>query len=391
MWKDETFPDEQYNGIQDGEDGQEHVSRPPSSASSMAGDPGFEMDDNDSEEEEAKPAPSAFKKKHGKREQKVLNEKPRWESPEIDDVKPTAGGKTAKPDGLKSNGKKPTSGKEGEEARWPLVAQCIPYVHNKISITRQPTALRSIVTIGRKEAIGNMLTADPFSTSVDFKEKMEKMFLKIAKDSKQAEICERLKKDPAYMSAVCTIGTAIPVVVSHFRLAGLKVPDCQKKAASLCEENLFHYGVTEDGKVIDHQPFLNPVILEVLVLTWGKQFILRTYGKLFVSSFPDDPVKKEERELPAAMVALAATAVGSVLQDWRAGSRPHKYSDFDADNVAQFNSLFDTLNSIKTGNRVCYHRLMADLFIGTFSANTAPVTMNTNDAMSHIDFSKMAT
>ncbi|KAJ7582343.1 hypothetical protein C8J56DRAFT_957555, partial [Mycena floridula] len=378
MWKDKTFPDEQYNGIQDGKNGQEHVSHPPSSASSMSGDPGFEMDDDDSEEEEAKLAPSAFKKKHGKCEQKVLNEKPRWESPEIDDVKPKASDKTAKPDGLKSNGKKLTSGKEGEEAHWPLVAQCVPYAHNKISITHQLMTLQSIVTIGCKKAICNLLTADPFSTSVNFKEKMKKMFLKIAKDSKQAEIHKYLKKDPAYMSAVCTIvtgqvslkrgnvkGMAIPVIVSHFRLTGLKVPDYQKKVASLCKENLFHYGVTEDSKVIDHQPFLNPVILEVLVLTWGRQFILRTYGKLFVSSFPDDPVKKEERELPAAMVALAATAVGSVLQDWRAGSRPHKYSDFDADNVAQFNSLFDTLNSLKTGNWVCYHRLMADLFIGT--------------------------
>ncbi|KAJ7592242.1 hypothetical protein C8J56DRAFT_932786, partial [Mycena floridula] len=374
MWKGETLADELFNRMQYEEDTQEHVSRPPSSASSLAGDPGFDMDDDDrddEEEEEADPEPpvkASKKKKHGKREQKLLSEKPRWESPAQDDVKPKAGGKKPKPDGPKSDGKK-TSGKEGEEARWPLVARCVPYVHNKLSITRQSTALQGIVTIGRKKSIGNLLTGDPFCTSVDFKETMQKMFLKIAKDSKQAEIRERLKKDPAYMSAVCSVvtgrislergnvkSTAIPVVVSHFRLTGIKVPDCQIKVASLCNENLFHYGVTEDGKVIDHQPFLNPVILEVLVLTWGKPFIMRTYDKLFMSSFPDDPVKKEERELPAGMVALAATAVVSVLRDWRGGSRPMAYSDFDADNnVADFNTLFDTLNNIKTENQACYH------------------------------------
>ncbi|KAJ7573411.1 hypothetical protein C8J56DRAFT_982632, partial [Mycena floridula] len=329
MWKGETLADELFNRMQYEEDTQEH--------------------------------------KHGKREQKLLSEKPRWESPAQDDVKPKAGGKKPKPDGPKSDGKK-TSGK-GEEAHWPLVARCVPYVHNKLSITCQSTALQGIVTIGRKKSIGNLLTGDPFCTSVDFKETMQKMFLKITKDSKQAEIRERLKKDPAYMSAVCSVvtgrislergnvkSTAIPVVVSHFRLTGIKVPDCQIKVASLCNENLFHYGVTEDGKVIDHQPFLNPVILEVLVLTWGKPFIMRTYDKLFMSSFPDDPVKKEERELPAGMVALAATAVVSVLRDWRGGSRPMAYSDFDADNnVADFNTLFDTLNNIKTENRACYH------------------------------------
>ncbi|KAJ3006005.1 hypothetical protein NUW54_g4094 [Trametes sanguinea] len=130
------------------------------------------------------------------------------------------------------------------------------------------------------------------------------------------------------------------------------------------------------------QPYRNDAILEVLHCSFfdGQPSIAEKYKKEFKSTSAAQP---DELELPIAMVALAATAVGSCLLDWlRAGGlRPKKAKSFTADaNSDIYAAHVAFLNSIKKDYPSKFHVLMHNLYM-TLSGGTLKVVKETNHTM----------
>ncbi|CDO69392.1 hypothetical protein BN946_scf185040.g5 [Trametes cinnabarina] len=130
------------------------------------------------------------------------------------------------------------------------------------------------------------------------------------------------------------------------------------------------------------QPYRNEAILEVLHCSFfdGHPSIAEKYKKEFRSTSVAHP---DELELPIAMVALAATAVGSCLLDWlRAGGmRPKKVKSFTADaNSDVYAAHVAFLNSIKKDYPSKFHVLMHNLY-HTLSGGTLKVVQEANHTM----------
>ncbi|OJT07537.1 hypothetical protein TRAPUB_1633 [Trametes pubescens] len=114
---------------------------------------------------------------------------------------------------------------------------------------------------------------------------------------------------------------------------------------------------------VSTMPFQNEAILEVVSACFfsGKPSIAEKYKMEFGSSLEDAP---DELELPAAMLALASTAVGSSITDWRSGTRPKKAKGFSADaNQDLYNANIKVLDHLRSKERKKYHVLMHGLYM----------------------------
>ena len=67
--------------------------------------------------------------------------------------------------------------------------------------------------------------------------------------------------------------------------------------------------IQQTGKPISSKPFQHPGIIKTLRGAFGRPVTLHHWGSRFTSSLPEDPERKDEKEIPAPMLALAAAAV----------------------------------------------------------------------------------
>ncbi len=72
--------------------------------------------------------------------------------------------------------------------------------------------------------------------------------------------------------------------------------------------------IQQTGKPISSKPFQHPGIITTLRAAFGRPVTMHHWGSRFASSLPDDPERKDEKEIPAPMLALVAAAVsGNIL------------------------------------------------------------------------------
>ncbi|KAI0348886.1 hypothetical protein OH77DRAFT_1432536 [Trametes cingulata] len=226
-----------------------------------------------------------------------------------------------------------------------------------------------------------------------------------------ADIKERLEMDEQYCHDLATIpGQRISVLRGPIKklatplmttVYGLASDDCHDDAqwllTGLWYIYPYHTGTKPDTpiqkrRVIQNMPYKNEAILEVLHEGFfsGHPLHVERYKMEFSSSSEEHP---DELEVPAAMLALAVTAVGSTIRDWmQANGRPKRVSNFSADaNPEIYASHIKVLTVIKEDSLAKYHTLMHGIYVALTSGGKLAKAPDTKveDALAILDLNGM--
>ncbi|EIW56973.1 uncharacterized protein TRAVEDRAFT_30250 [Trametes versicolor FP-101664 SS1] len=180
------------------------------------------------------------------------------------------------------------------------------------------------------------------------------------------DILKRLKKQDEYASALSKIPSQrIPTFRSNVRkLAegqpctafGLMSRD-KDKGDWLQEGFRYIYPFDYENKSITAgKPYSPPVFLEILRVAFFKRPSSLGFKicKYFESSLPDKP---DEKELPASLLALVATALHAAIEDCKHGHvQPRDFTSNDYWGV--YKDHMQELSTIRTRGPVQYHVLM---------------------------------
>ncbi|KAH9013363.1 hypothetical protein EDB85DRAFT_1877070, partial [Lactarius pseudohatsudake] len=115
--------------------------------------------------------------------------------------------------------------------------------------------------------------------------------------------------------------------------------------------------------IVTSKPFTHLAVIAILCDAYFSNTqggsLATKHRKQFTSSLPD--THPTELEIPAAMLALVATAIHAALEDLTTGIR--RKMDFNADFYEDvYLSHMKFLSHIRSGSIGKYHRLMANLF-----------------------------
>ncbi|KAG2745429.1 hypothetical protein P692DRAFT_20657383, partial [Suillus brevipes Sb2] len=159
--------------------------------------------------------------------------------------------------------------------------------------------------------------------------------------------------------------------ISHFRNHVRKVAQAHvathygltkgadTKVADLLKKNMFIYPVNSKDEPIRSKPYKAPAILDTIGdAFFGDDTSMGTkFHEKFVSTVED---RQDERELPVAMVALAGTAVRSVIMQYSS----EKYDrDFNCELYSGiYKTLVGILNGIFETSEHKYHVLMHSIY-----------------------------
>ncbi|KAH9847804.1 hypothetical protein C2E23DRAFT_846516 [Lenzites betulinus] len=274
---------------------------------------------------------------------------------------------------------------------------------NELPISLQQPRVRktahiSIYKVSRSILFDNAFPDDGTAQSIY----AMKALVDTASELGYADIKSRLLADEQYAHDLATIPSqristlrgpvkksAFPTVAPVYGLQ--PGPTCKGDVDWLLESLRYIYpwnstkGDTpvQKRRPIFAMPFQNEAILEVVGACFfsGSPSLADKYHAEFSSSIPEEA--PDELELPAAMLALASTAVGSSIEDWRGGNRPKKPRGFSADaNQDLYNANIKVLRHLRTKDIKKYHVLMHDLYL-KFS-NGSSTQASTHDADSAI-------
>lgn len=267
-----------------------------------------------------------------------------------------------------------------------------------IHISEQPQLLQRIIKAAIRKAIGDVIF-DTAYRSVDEQVKYNRKTLRsCARKFGANAYAHRFRVDHAFGKVT---GRVLNGRVSKYRgdikkVAMAKVegfykllegPDCRDVIEHLRSKKRYIYPVNAEGDLQPTKPFFHLAMISTLreaFFTGSRGSFAERYQDRFVSSITDGP-RKQERELPAAMVAMAATSIASSLDDYSTGVR--RKTEFNADLYEDvYRSHMAMLATIRENSPNAYHRLMADLYNCTSSISTHLVTTTTsNDDMADMD------
>ncbi|KAI1781774.1 hypothetical protein LXA43DRAFT_1105349 [Ganoderma leucocontextum] len=133
--------------------------------------------------------------------------------------------------------------------------------------------------------------------------------------------------------------------------------------------------------VIRTEAFGLPIFVDMLqVAFFSKRTSYRhRMSHLFTSSLPDKP---DEKEIPAAMLALVSTAIYASIDDFKFNR--YETQKFEANTFIQaYRKNMQNLSEIKTRNPAAYHRLMHGFY--THVAGVSDGSSEAIDAMDYLD------
>ncbi|KAJ7588268.1 hypothetical protein C8J56DRAFT_1050332 [Mycena floridula] len=349
-------------------------------ADDMDLDPVSEFDNPDAEDTENIPRPSkkaSGSKAPGKRALAVKSEQPHWNDEEAFTTPETK-----------------QQAHTYDKSSWPATTHLLmPLPGLQLQISKQLPRIRQVIQGSITSTLSDAYFKNPYPDGIELKANVNKDLIK-------TQSIRRFLVEQSAMGRMMNLHgevksdniTTVESIYGLFAKADSDNPtegDPEIKAtvAHLLDDN-FHYGHNVDGDPIRHQPYLHPGIKAVIKKSFGRLLILKKYGMRFVSSLQDDPERKDELELPPAMVALAATLVESILRNWHTGiSVP---TTFDASvNLATFKFYMDDLAKLQTQTKKGYHRLLHKLYQHAFSKTPNNIQVDANKRVSLIDYSRM--
>jgi len=177
---------------------------------------------------------------------------------------------------------------------------------------------------------------------------------------------------------------AISSVPGHYSLSHLTRTD---DINSLLLDDAYLYPVDlKTRKIQNNRPYCHPAIVSIMKtkLFYGRLSIGFRHHEEFTSSIKEGP-QASEKEVPASMVALIATAIYAAISEFLTGCSKPEFS------VTTYRDAFqrhmNTLDYIKERKITAYHTLMASLYNECIDETRA----HTNSIVKSIDLDAMAT
>ncbi|KIJ91570.1 hypothetical protein K443DRAFT_14286 [Laccaria amethystina LaAM-08-1] len=269
-----------------------------------------------------------------------------------------------------------------------------------ISIRVQPPALRQIIRAAIRRVIGDAIFDHAYPSASDELTYYRKTLRSCARKLKYDDYAERFKTDLQFGIIVARLlngrlskyrssvrNQAAGKVEGFYQL--IEGQECKEQVTALCDDTSYIFP-TKDGEIVSNKPFHHPALISMLrdvYFAGTRGSYAERYSARFGSSITEGP-RKCERELPAPMVALAATAVHSSLDDYSSGIC--QKTEFMADLYEDvYLGHMTFLNNIKTESPDRYHRLMANLFNLASAVATRRSTKLTNNAMALLNLADM--
>ncbi|THH20200.1 hypothetical protein EW146_g1112 [Bondarzewia mesenterica] len=269
--------------------------------------------------------------------------------------------------------------------KWPSSTDVVKN-NGKVLMTNQTGAVRKVISLACTLYVPMFLCFDYAFPAPDARDaNIFGALIDSAESLKATEISERLVADPDYVDLMATIpDERIPSFRNKFKRLGIEVikdgafsfhdiPDAKfisTIAALLNNEKYIFPGNALNGKFKFTQPFCHPSIAAVI----RKAFFVPDPPSKPLATFAPDSFKSsistgteaDEPELPRAMVALAATVVGSGIEEYQSG-RVRKSIDFSYNSYGAEGKPYTThmklLNKMHKENVSGYHKIMHHIYV----------------------------
>ncbi|KZT18175.1 hypothetical protein NEOLEDRAFT_1125670 [Neolentinus lepideus HHB14362 ss-1] len=178
-------------------------------------------------------------------------------------------------------------------------------------------------------------------------------------DEKQKEFVKALSNIPDARISLArgeVRDAALGQVVGHYGL----IQGCGKHVAELLKEQRYIFSVNpHSGTVNAKEPYRHPAVLAVVRQAYFQSKMAKFVATILsLSAFSSSLKDRDEPELPAAMVALASTAIHAAISEWSSGTV--LALDFSGNGFASvYNSHIVNLNHIRTTRPNMYHDMMS--------------------------------
>ncbi|KAI0038881.1 hypothetical protein FA95DRAFT_1613035 [Auriscalpium vulgare] len=303
---------------------------------------------------------------------------------------------------------------EGRAANreWPAHTNLV-YLDNKpAALPKQRDEVRQVITEANTKQLPRTLCwrhampAPPLLYDI-----VREALINAADECGQDDIKRRLEADKLYARSMGSISTQGRCSTFRsesykkaqevdfyklYKLGALKTTEKIAEAvAELLKQPIVTFTYSGDPllrKYDKDEPFCHAAIVAVLrVLFFSKKRYQAFPEGLFRSSY-EEGEEADEPELPMAMVAYAATIVGSWLKQYQSGTFMKVQFSTTAYS-GMYNNLLGDLKEIKRANLQGFHEIMNDLYrqVMGISAeeNTDPAAVGQSQSSSNVDFSNV--
>ncbi|KAJ7764607.1 hypothetical protein DFH07DRAFT_1016427 [Mycena maculata] len=328
---------------------------------------------------EAEPAVDAARpKKKSKKVSASRQKKADAEKPEIVSVAPT----TAK-------GKAPVTTATRPESSWDTSARiALPAPNKDIGLTAQPAPLQAVLRGTMREIKLFMLFTEAYPLISSRPGFSRPYMIEVARSIGRPtlHILERLLNDAEFAVILAPIPLdrmnllrgnmkrcAVSCILAFFQLADLQPEQVKARVEELLKDHRYIFPInpaTASGGLSMDKPFRHGAIRFVLK---EEVFTNTAFVTQNLDRFPATLARKpNERELPDAMVALAATTVYAALVEYRMTG--HKVSiPFTEDAYEDtYRNHISSLNQVRKNAPVSLHKVLHGLFTDV-TANHGPV------------------
>ncbi|KAJ7466391.1 hypothetical protein FB451DRAFT_412753 [Mycena latifolia] len=322
---------------------------------------------------EHKPETKRLKKKKSKKTSAARQKQADSEKPEIH--APDAAGVPA--------GKAPVDASNRPESSWDVSARLVLPAPNKdIGLTAQHAELQFVLRTAIVEIKNFLLFIEAYPTMIS-RAGFGRPYLIAAARLRPSSryILDRLLTDPHFGAVLAPIPLdrvnilrgdmkrcAVSCILAFFGLADLEPSKVKERVEELLKDHRYIFAVDpKTGQLRLDQPFRHGSIRFVLKedLFSSSSFVTQNLDR-----FPATNKKKPgKRELPDAMVALAATAVYAALLELRmTGQRQNIPFTEDAYEDTYRNHM-ETLSQVRGTAPTAMHKLMHELFYDLSASN----------------------
>ncbi|KIL59616.1 hypothetical protein M378DRAFT_14732 [Amanita muscaria Koide BX008] len=283
---------------------------------------------------------------------------------------------------------------------WPDAPWCPPGSGQRImSIFAQPPNFRVILQHAIRQLTGDAMTRTAYISVEETPIHIVKTIKQSARKFNSEEYRMRLEKDVMLkvevvrlMNNRLSIYRAKTKKIAHdlIEVKYLLNDDSDRKVQvdKLIKNTVYIYPEKPDGSgIINTKPFHHPAIIRIISDMYFTvrrgQSLADKHAARFTSSITEGP-RAHELEVPAAMVAMVATAIHASFDDF--ASKRDFSADVYEDVYRKHINFLDDLRNMGIGK---YHKIMASLYT-IVSSNSTQVVKASNDAMHLLNFADMS-
>ncbi|EPT04810.1 hypothetical protein FOMPIDRAFT_110498 [Fomitopsis schrenkii] len=261
-----------------------------------------------------------------------------------------------------------------DDAQWPPSTRLVlPQGRNPLSLTAQNSQIKDVLHDAIKRVEHHLAFIHAFPELKAKTQFLRQHIYDCAKARGYREIADRARHDVQYVKWMASIPnqrmanirsairqTIASQIVVNYGLDRSNPDRTVERVRKLLRDKQYIFPGDVDRQLDYSKPYEHPLIVEAISEGFFKNAdsIGNICADELVSSMPDE--FPDERELPACMVAAAATSVHASLREWDSGVRTQiKFSSMTYANT--FDEHMEILEDVRTSHPVNYHQMMSKL------------------------------